>query len=76
MVSSNREVIERHAAALADAVLGGAYGPLDALRHPDFIEDWPQSREHIRGNANMRAIDEHRPNKPAAGSVEHLIRKR
>lgn len=71
-MSTNREVIDRFVAALKDAG-GRGSDAIDALRHPDFIEDWPQSNERIIGPANMRAIDDHRPNPPAAGSVERLV---
>lgn len=71
-MSTNREVIERFVTALMDAG-GRGSDAVDALRHPDFIEDWPQSNERIVGIANMRAIDDHRPNPPAAGSVEKLV---
>jgi hypothetical protein len=72
-MSTNREVIERYIAALGLATKTGDYAALDQFRHSDFIEDWPQSGERIRGTGNMRQIDEHRPNRPASGAVEHLI---
>jgi hypothetical protein len=54
--TSNREVVERYAAALpAD------YDALDRLRHADFVEEWPQSGERIRGHAKYRAIHESYP---------------
>ncbi len=31
------------------------------LLHPDFVEEWPQSGERIRGKANLRAILENYP---------------
>ena len=44
------------------------------LLHDDFILDWPQSGERIRGRANFVAVNE---NYPAAGPwrirVHHLI---
>ena len=72
-MSTNREVVERYAATLGRAMQGGSYDDLNVLRHHDFTEDWPQSGERIRGGANMQAIDEHRPNKPAGGGVERLV---
>ena len=72
-MSSNREVVERYAASLGRAMQGASYDELNALRHPDFVEEWPQSQERIRGGDKMRLIDEHRPNKPASGSVEHFV---
>lgn len=72
-MSSNREVIERYAAILGEAMRGGSYDELNALRHSDYVEEWPQSGERIVGGDNMRLIDENRPNKPADGSVERLV---
>ena len=72
-MSSNREIVERYAAAFRLAMGGGSYDELNALRHPDFVEDWPQSRERIRGGDNMRLIDENRPNKVADGAVERFV---
>src|SRR5215472_16203960 len=37
------------------------YDTLTRLRTDDFIEDWPQSGERIRGDAMYRAIHEHYP---------------
>jgi len=37
------------------------YDTLTRLRTEDFIEDWPQSGERIRGDANYRAIHKHYP---------------
>lgn len=34
---------------------------LTELRHPDWTAEWPQSGERVRGDANMRALDEHWP---------------
>jgi hypothetical protein len=31
------------------------------MRHPEWIEEWPQSGERVRGHANDRAIMEHYP---------------
>jgi hypothetical protein len=71
-MSTNREVIERYIAAMKAAV-DGDVAALDPLRHPDFVEDWPQSGERVRGRDNMRAIDEHRPNRPSSGVVEQMV---
>jgi hypothetical protein len=32
-----------------------------SLQHPDFVEDYPQSGERIRGRRNWRSIIEHYP---------------
>lgn len=52
----NRAIVERYAAALP-----GDFAALATLRHPDFVEEWPQSGERIRGHANYQAIHEHYP---------------
>jgi hypothetical protein len=42
---TNREIVDRYVRALpAD------FETLGALRHPDFVEEWPQSGERIRGH--------------------------
>jgi SnoaL-like protein len=52
----NRSTVERYAKALP-----GDFATLAILRHPDFVEDWPQSGERIRGHANYQAIHENYP---------------
>jgi hypothetical protein len=50
---SNREVIDRYMRAMpAD------FASLAALRHPAFVQEYPQSCEVIRGDANWRAVHE------------------
>ncbi len=34
---------------------------LDAVTHPEYVEEYPQSGERIRGRANLRAILENYP---------------
>ena len=53
---SDREIVERYARALP-----GDFATLASLRHPDFVEEWPQSGERIRGHANYQAIHENYP---------------
>jgi hypothetical protein len=67
-VPTNREIVERYATAIRDA--GES---LDRLRHPDFVEEWPQSGELVRGAANMRAIDDHYPSRPTEGDVMRVV---
>ena len=55
--SATRDVIARYVQAVHDQDLD----TIGALQHPDFIEDWPQSRERIRGRANFRNLMEHYP---------------
>ena len=55
--SATRDVIARYVQAVHDQDLD----TIGALQHPDFVEDWPQSRERIRGRANFRNLMEHYP---------------
>jgi len=48
---SNREVTEQYMQALP-----GDFDTLAALRHRDFVQEYPQSGEVIRGDANWRAV--------------------
>ena len=54
--TSNHQVVERYAEALPTD-----WDALSRLRHADFVEDWPQSGERIRGHASYRAIHESYP---------------
>jgi hypothetical protein len=42
---------------------------LDACHHPDYIEDWPQSRERVRGPENARRTLENYPGGVAGDGV-------
>lgn len=53
---SNRQVVERYVNALVDDL-----DTLEDLQHPDFIEEFPQSGERIRGRENFRKIHENYP---------------
>ena len=52
-----RDLIERYIRAMHE----GDYDGLAACQHPDFVEDYPQSGERIRGSANFRKILENYP---------------
>lgn len=54
---TNEEVINAYLRALADND-GETIG---RLRHPDYVLDYPQSGERIRGHVNERAIADHYP---------------
>lgn len=54
---SNEEVVRAYVKAMETGDLDGA----GALRHKDFVGEWPQSGERIRGEANMRALIENYP---------------
>jgi SnoaL-like protein len=55
--SATRDVIARYVKAVHDQDLD----TLETLQHADFVEDWPQSRERIRGRSNFRKIMEYYP---------------
>ena len=55
--NKTRETIARYVRAVHDQDLD----TLSAMQHADFVEDWPQSRERIRGRTNFRGILEHYP---------------
>lgn len=65
---TNREIVERY----ANEVMVSS-DELDRLRHPDFVEDWPQSGERIRGAANMRAIADNHPGRPTHGGLLRVV---
>ncbi len=50
---TNRAVVERYLRAVPLD-----YETLADLRHPDFVEEWPQSGERIRGHDAHRRIHE------------------
>jgi hypothetical protein len=55
--SRTRDTIARYVRAVHDQDLD----TITALQHPDFVEDWPQSRERIRGRDNFRKIMDNYP---------------
>jgi len=63
---SNREVVEQYVRAYVEEDLDTQ----DRLRHPDFVQEWPQSGERIRGLANARAIPEHYPGGLEGGRID------
>ena len=52
----NRAIVERYARALP-----GDFETLASLRHANFVEEWPQSGERIRGHANYQLIHKNYP---------------
>ena len=54
---TNREVAERYGRAIVERDLD----TMDQLRHADYVSEYPQSGERIRGTANARAMHEHYP---------------
>src|SRR5437867_801127 len=65
---SNREIVERYLAALP-----GDQATLRALRHEQYVEDWPQTGERIRGADDMAQIDAHFPGGLPTGGVRRII---
>ncbi|HEX2089959.1 MAG TPA: nuclear transport factor 2 family protein [Actinomycetota bacterium] len=54
--SSNHQIVERYMRAFPMD-----FDVLERLRHPDYIEDWPQSGERIRGHQNYVKIHQAYP---------------
>lgn len=61
-----QELVELRNAAMNRA----DWDALEALTHPNYVEDYPQSGERIRGRANLRAILENYPGGLTTGRVE------
>ncbi len=49
----NREIVERYMRAIPTD-----FAALEALHHPDFVQEFPQSGERFRGHAKFRAAHE------------------
>jgi hypothetical protein len=65
---SNRRIIERYMDAWpAD------YDALGELRHPDFMEEWPQTGERILGHEAYRKIHENYPGGVPAVEPKRII---
>ena len=61
-----RQIVEKYLKAMpADLET------LTSLQHPDFVEEFPQSGERIRGSANFAAIQENY--KETRGGVKDVI---
>lgn len=54
---SNREVVER----FVRAVLENDFETQDQVLDVDYVAEWPQSGERVRGKANVRAIGTNYP---------------
>jgi hypothetical protein len=65
---TNREVVDRYLVALL-----GDQATLRALRHEQFVEEWPQSGERIRGAERMAQIDANYPGGLPTGRVERVV---
>jgi ketosteroid isomerase-like protein len=56
----NRDAIER----FFEAFERGDIDVLDDIVHDDYVEEYPQSGERIRGKHNLRAVNENYPGLP------------
>jgi SnoaL-like domain len=66
---SNREIIERYIRAVIEQDLDVQ----DELRHADYVSEYPQSGERIRGPQNARAILDNYPS--GAPPAENVVVK-
>jgi len=65
---TNRSIVERYMDAWP-----GDYDTLGELRHPDFMEEWPQSGERILGHEAYRKIHENYPGGIPAVEPKRII---
>lgn len=54
---AGRTIVERYVSALST----NDWDAVAALQHADFVEEYPQSGERIRGKENYRAVMENHP---------------
>jgi len=62
----NREVVEQY----VRAVFEQDFKTQDRVLHADFVSEWPQSGERVRGAANVRAIGENYPGGAVKANVK------
>lgn len=65
---SNREIVERYANAWPND-----YEEMAKLRHPDFVEDWPQTKERIIGHEAYQKIHENYPGGLPKAEAKRII---
>lgn len=66
-VIDSRTVVERYCRALP-----GEFEVLSTLQHPEFVQEFPQSGEIIRGSENLRAIHERYPGGTPQDEMERI----
>ena len=66
---SNEEIVRRYWTAHA----AHDHKTVSELRHPDWIAEWPQSRERVRGDANDRAIMDNYPGGEPHLDTTHIV---
>jgi hypothetical protein len=64
----NRNTLERYVQALARQDLDA----IEVLLHDDYVEEYPQSGERIRGKHNWRTILQNYPGRPTI--IEHSFK--
>jgi ketosteroid isomerase-like protein len=64
--AENRKIAEEYAAAFESGDVARMTALFDANTADDFVQEWPQSGERIRGKDNARAINENYPGMPKA----------
>ena len=64
----NRDALERYFQALER----GDIAAMSDLLHEDFVEEYPQSGERVRGSQNWRSIAENYPGLPSV--VDHSVK--
>ena len=64
----NRDTLERYFQALER----GDIAAMSDLLHEDFVEEYPQSGERVRGSQNWRSIAENYPGLPSV--VDHSVK--
>jgi hypothetical protein len=60
-----REIVQRY----DDLLNRQDWDALDAFLHPDYVEEYPQSGERIRGLANVRAVLTNYPRADEMGDI-------
>lgn len=68
MVEDSRQIVERFWAAMQSNDFKAA----SEILHDDYVLDWPQSGERIRGRANFIAVNE---NYPARGRWQFTVHR-
>lgn len=66
---SNEECVQQYGAAMAEFDLE----TLNRLRHPDWMTDWPQSGERVRGTGNFAEIIRHYPGGSPRTEVTRIV---
>jgi hypothetical protein len=66
--NTNREIVQRYVRAYPSE-----WETMAQLRHPEFVEEWPQSSERIVGHENYRAIHENYPSGTPTSEINRVV---